>query len=338
MDQNDALTRIRLVYPALRNSQVYVLGNREGAADLPEVDASICTLWITPYYALYHHGAARRFYLVQDFEPAFYKAGSASALVESTYRMGLYGIANTISLKKMYESEYGGKAMYFTPCVDEHIFFPSKLRKQRNAQGPWLVFIYGRPGHPRNSFELLGAAMRELKRSLDSRVRIVSAGSNWKPDDHGLDGIVENLGTLSFQDSGRLYREADVGVVMMLTRHPSYIPLELMASGCLVVTNLNAWTTWLLKDGENCLLTSTTATSVAQTVRRGLLDASLRERVSDNALAMIRSDYLDWARQMENVYDYLCDPEGYLQAEQRAHDSSDVATEGHRVSRQASTS
>jgi O-antigen biosynthesis protein len=337
MDRNDALDRIRLIYPGLLSSQLYVLRNKEEAAYLPEVDASICTLWITPYYALYHCGAARRFYLIQDFEPAFYKAGSASALVESTYRMGLYGIANTISLKKMYESEYGGKAMHFTPCVDEHIFFPSKLRKQRNPQGPWLVFIYGRPGHPRNSFELLGAAMKELKRSFGSRVRIVSAGSNWKPADYGLDGIVENLGTLSFEDSGRLYREADLGVVMMLTRHPSYIPLELMASGCLVVTNLNAWTTWLLKDGENCLLTSATATSIAETVRRGLLDASLRERITNSALAMIRSGYLDWSRQMENVYDYLCDPEAYLQTEQPADNSSDAATtELHTLGLQAS--
>ncbi len=311
-DREQTAARIRRLYPDLRDSDVFILPTRDAAAGLPAVDASICTLWITPYYALHHTAAARRFYLIQDFEPAFYKAGSASAVVESTYRMGLYGIANTISLKETYEKEYGGKAMYFTPCVDSHVFHPSEDRSRRNPLGPWVVFFYGRPGHARNCFELLGAAMKRLKQSLGERVRIVSAGSEWDPAAYGLQGIVENLGILAFEDTARLYRECDVGVVMMLTRHPSYIPLELMASGCLVVTNWNSWTSWLLKDRGNCLLTCATAAAIAETVRVGLLDASLREEVTAAALKSIRAQYLDWTSQMERVYEYLCDPEAYI--------------------------
>jgi O-antigen biosynthesis protein len=312
-EREQAAARIRLLYPDLRDSDVFILSHGNAAAALPAVDASICTLWTTPYYAVHHTAVARRFYLIQDFEPAFYKAGSASAVVESTYRMGLYGIANTISLKKTYENEYGGKAIHFTPCVDDKVFYPSDDRSRRNPLGPWVVFFYGRPGHARNCFELLSAAMKQLKQWLGERVRIVSAGSEWNPVDYGLHGIVENLGTLAFEDSARLYRECDIGVVMMLTRHPSYIPLELMASGCLVVSNLNSWTSWLLKDRENCLLTCATAVSVAETVRMGLLDTRLRQKLTETALELIRAQYLDWPSQMDNVYSYLCDPEGCLE-------------------------
>ncbi len=320
-DQRTMAARIRLVYPGLQDSDVFVMQRAEDFADLPLADASICTLWTTAYFALHHKAVARRFYLIQDFEPAFYRAGSASAIVESTYRMGLYGIANTSSIRRIYETEYGGKAIHFNPFINEAVFYPSEFRDRRNPEGPWLVFFYGRPVHRRNSFELLSAAMKRLKQSLRNRVRIVSAGGEWEPSEYGLQGIVENLGNLSYEDCARLYRETDVGVVMMLTRHPSYVPLELMACGSLVVTNLNAWTSWLLEDGENCLLTCATATAIAETVERGLLDTALRQRITSNALARIRSNYLNGASQMEEVYSFLCDPEACLAANRASRDS-----------------
>ncbi len=96
---------------------------------------------------------------------------------------------------------------------------------------------------------------------------------------------------------------------MMLTRHPSYIPLELMACGCVPVTNVNTWTSWLLKDGENCLLAPATASGIAGTVERALLDAPLREKIRATALGMVRSEYLDWSTEAEHIFEYLQDPE-----------------------------
>ncbi|SRR5579884_1102616 len=307
--------RIRMVCQEVNDADVFHLNALVEAATLPATDAGICTFWTTAYYALHHRRADRYFYLIQDHEPSFYKAGSASAAVETTYRMGLYGIANTISLKKVYETEFGGKAIHFTPCVNDAVFYPAKLRQYRSPNGPWVVFLYGRPGHSRNSFELLSTAMKQLKGRLGKRVRIVSAGSEWEPAEYGLQGIIENLGLLSYEETAQLYRESDVGAVMMLTRHPSYIPLELMASGCLVVTNINSWTSWLLKDNENCLLSKGTASAISETVHRGLVDAELRQKLTSNALEMIRTKYLNWRPQMEKIYEYLCDPESVYASE-----------------------
>lgn len=336
----DAMTsRIRMVYSGLQDGHVFILNEVHGAAELPEMDASICTLWTTAYYAIHHRRTGRRFYFIQDFEPAFYRAGSGSALVESTYRMGLYGIANTVSLKHMYESEYGGKAIYFKPCINDAVFYVTEPGNRLDAQRPLQVFCYGRPHHPRNAFELVNEAMQHLKNKLGNRVRIVSAGEEWKPSEYGLQGVVENLGILTYEDTARLYRESDVGVVMMLTRHPSYIPLELMASGCLVVSNKNSWTSWLLKDGENCLLAPTTASALAETIERGLLDGELRETITANALSIVRSQYLDWTSQMQLVYEYLCNPEGYLsgnvnesERQLKHHNWSELSDSGERVS------
>jgi glycosyltransferase involved in cell wall biosynthesis/SAM-dependent methyltransferase len=311
-DRDAMLGRLRAIYPQLEDSNLFILENQAQTAELPSVDASICTLWTTTYFAAHHRRPARRFYLIQDFEPAFYRAGSASAVVESTYHMGLYGIANTISLKKTYESQYGGKAAYFKPCVDVSLFYPPSARHSRNPDRPFKVFLYGRPGQPRNAFELIIAAMRLVKKALGDHVHIYSAGSDWSVADYSLQGIIENLGLLSYEDTARLYRESDLGVVMMLTRHPSYIPFELMASGCLVVTNVNPFTSWLLKDGVNCLLSRTTPSSIAENVKRGLLDEALRAQITQTALSLIRSEYSNWQAQMDDIYAYLCDPDSYL--------------------------
>ena len=52
----------------------------------------------------------------------------------------------------------------------------------------------------------------------------------------------------------------------MMTSHPSYLPMELMACGAVVVTNRNPRTAWLLRDGENALLAETTPSAVAARV------------------------------------------------------------------------
>ncbi len=312
VDHNTMAKRIRQVYPDLQSENLFVLETTPRAADLPPVDASICTLWTTAYYAIHHENATRRFYLIQDYEPAFYRAGSASALAESTYRMGLYGIANTVSLRKMYESEYGGKAVHFTQSIADSVFYPAEDKPASISSRPLQVVCYGRPDNARNAFEILKKAMRLLKQRLGDRVRIVSAGEPWTPSEFGLQGIVENLGVLSYEDSARLYRESDVGVVMMLTRHPSYIPLEMMASGCVTVTNINSWTSWLLKDGENCLLAHSTAASLADTVERALVDSELRDKIRSSAREFVHSSFLDWSAQAGKIYDYLCDPEAII--------------------------
>jgi glycosyltransferase involved in cell wall biosynthesis len=94
----------------------------------------------------------------------------------------------------------------------------------------------------------------------------------------------------------------------MFTRHPSYLPFEFMATGCLVVTNANHWNRWLLKDGVNCLLARPTAACLAAAIEKGLTDPALRSTITRYAAEDIRRNYSDWSREMEHVYEFVCDP------------------------------
>ena len=148
-----------------------------------------------------------------------------------------------------------------------------------------------------------------MKSHLGKNVSILCAGSEWNPADYALDNVVENLGLLTYRQTADLYRSCHAGAVLMLTRHPSYIPLELMASGALVITNRNHWTEWLLHDRENCLLSHTTATCLAETIEEGLTDHALRQRITASAGAMVRERYSKWEDEIARIYEFLCDPQ-----------------------------
>ncbi len=306
----DYAARVRAAFPALSESHIVVRQAKGDLASLPASDACMATHWTTAYAALRDNQTKRKCYLIQDFEPLFFPAGSISAQVEATYRFGFYGIANTHTLQRIYCQEYDGQGTCFQPCVDTDLFHPASDRNPPHSGQPQTVFFYGRPDNPRNGFELGITALRKLKQHLGARVRIVAAGQRWAPADYGLAGIVENLGLLSYQETAELYRDCDVGLAMMFTRHPSYLPLEFMASGCLVVSNPNSATAWLLRDRENCLLALPSASCLADALAQALQDHELRRRVTANALAMIRGEYADWDAQAEHVYEYMCNPEG----------------------------
>jgi glycosyltransferase involved in cell wall biosynthesis/SAM-dependent methyltransferase len=308
--------RIRAVYAACKDTDVFILSSPKDVSSLPSADAGIITLWTTAYFGLRYQRCRRMFYFIQDYEPAFYRAGAANALAQATYRFGFYGITNTISLRLTYEAEYNGKGFHFNPCVDTAVFHPPD--RELPTRRRWQVFCYARPHHPRNAFDLVSAAMRQLKARLGEAVSIVTAGADFDVAAQGLAGIVENRGVLSYEQTAELYRASDAGVALMFSRHPSYIPLELMASGCLVVTNRNHWTEWLLQHEHNCLLTEPSATCLAETIERGLRDEALRRAITSNALALVRNDYSDWHSEIACVYDYICDPDDSLSANRAA--------------------
>ncbi len=296
---------ITKAYPQLQHEEICILHSEQELSKVKNADASICTLWTTAYHSLKFNNVRRKFYFIQDYEPLFYPAGSISALVEETYRFGFYGIANTSSLRDIYQQYYGGKATYFIPAVNTSLFKNSLPKEQ---QKPFTVFFYARPGHPRNGFELGIAALRKLKSEMGDTVRIVTAGSNWEPENYGLTGIIENLGLLNYTDTAELYRKCDLGLVMMFTRHPSYLPFELMACGCLVVTNFNPATTWFLHDKENCLLSPASVSSLCATMKEGLTDLDQRMGITIQASNEIAQKYSDWDREIEKVYSYMCNP------------------------------
>jgi glycosyltransferase involved in cell wall biosynthesis len=297
----------RLIYEAqpenLRDIDVATIRDFDQLSSLPASDVGICTLWSTAFFLLRENRLKRKFYFLQDDETRFYPAGTLSGLVEASYRFGFIGLSNTPAPARMYREEYQGQAISFYPSIDSAIFYPAK---EPLAVAPYRIFWYARPGHPRNGFELCAQMFRKLKAVMGDSVDIIAAGDEWEPSLYALQGIVRNLGRLSYRGTADLYRTCHLGVVMMFTRHPSYIPFELMACGCPVVTNDNSQTRWFFKPGENCCIGETSPSSLAATIKEALNNPDLRNRLAGNGLKLIRDQYSNWDSEFTNLYTTMC--------------------------------
>ena len=294
-------------FPGLTSAPIFIAESDAQLAHVPPADAAIATLWTTAYQVAVHPGASRRFYLVQDFEPMFYPAGTIYALAEESYRLGLYGICNTENLARIYRS-YGGTATHFTPAVDGAVFH-AHHRLRRSPEAPVTLFVYARPGHWRNCWELAEAALHELKDRMGDRIRIVAAGS-WAPvESHDRLPAIASLGLLDYAETGDLYRSCDMGLALTVSEHPSYLPLELMACGASVVCLDNPAGGWLLRDGVNCLLAPRTVDGLVDRLEAMTVNPPLRRRLAGQALKDIAEFHSDWDVALSGIYDFLTNPE-----------------------------
>ena len=291
--------RVAEAFPDLAADEVVVLGARQPP---PPSDAAIATHWPSAYLLLRDRGAARKLYFVQDYEPLFYPAGTEYALAEATYRLGLPAIVNTPGLAEIYRREYGGNAFAFVPAVDAAIFHPPAAP----PQGPFRAFLYGRPRNERNALELGLAGLAELRRRRGGEVDLVVAGD---APPRGLAGRfpgIRFLGRLPYRETGDLYRSCHAGVALMLTRHPSYPPLELMACGAVPVVNVNTANGWLFRDGENALVCEPSATALADGLERLLRDGDLRRRLAAEGARTISQ--WRWDAQVDAAAAFLARP------------------------------
>jgi len=297
-------------FPSLAGAEIHFYdGSLEGGGlqDVPESDVSVATLWVTAYAVAKAPRTRRKLYLVQDFEPMFYPASTLYALTEETYKLGLYALCNTENMARISREDYGAKARAFTPAVLPSVFH-ARGRVARGPDEPRTVFVYARPGHWRNCWELASLALEELKDRLGDRVRIVTAGA-WASG-AARPGTLRSLGLLDYRATGDLYRTCDVGLVLTVSKHPSYLPLELMACGVPVVAFDNPWGHWILRHGENSLLAQRTVPGLVGALERMVTDDELRERLSATALTDIASHHSEWDQAFSGIYDYLGDPEG----------------------------
>lgn len=295
---------IARAFPSLADSEAIILDSIEAIQSIPASDYSVATLWTTAYVLLGVENTGLKFYMIQDFEPAFYPAGSTYAQAELSYRFGFYGICNTKTLKLIYERDYGGTAVELCPSIDRTIFFPAEKTSATQKR----LFYYARPGTPRNGFELAAAALTRLKQRLGDDVDIVCAGTGWDPAEFGLADVVRSVGMLPYEETGNLYRSCHVGFVMMMTKHPSYLPFELMACGATVVTNYNDANTWLLKDGENCLLSPPAASCLADTLAYALHNHDALAGLRARAIDSLSEAVLDWDTSLERVAEFVMSP------------------------------
>lgn len=286
--------------------QVFFYPN-QGSEEAPAADVCVASSWPSAYLVTRLHNTRAKFYMIQDYEPLFYEAGTRFGLADATYRLGLLRLVNSPGLLDWIQKLHGEGGTAFVPSVDASLYYPDNAELKDR---PYVkIFFYGRPNNARNGFILGIEALKRLKQRYGERVRIVAAGEDWDPRTYGAGGLIENLGRLTTaREVAQLYRSCDVGLVFMFTPHPSYQPLEFMASGCAVVTNENSANQWLLRHEENALLCEPTLEAVVQALGRLVEDDALRRRLREVGLKSVAQK--NW----DDTIDEACRCAGLLRA------------------------
>ena len=187
-------------------------------------------------------------YLIQDFEPILHEGSTFQARALETYGFEHIPVINTKLLLDHLSREAAGqyaaptfldRALWFEPALDRKYFFHDGGKNFR--AGKKTLLFYARPTVARrNLFEMGVVALREAVASKvinASEWDIWAIGENIPTVDLGCGVFLNPLPWMGFEGYAKCIREADLMLSLMLSPHPSYPPIEMAASGNLIVTN-----------------------------------------------------------------------------------------------------
>ncbi len=300
-------------------SKVYIYGGNEGTAtkdlrdfvqkyygvDLkhneiyPSVkmmdysDAVIATSWITAYVVNNFDNAVSKFYFVQDFEPFFFAVGSNYYLAENTYKMGFRGITAGDWLKDKLRDEYKMETESFWFAYDKDLYKPYERKDNKNR-----IFFYARPYTERRAFEIGVLAFEVLAKRMPD-VEILFMGQ--KLDDYKFAFNYVDKGIVDIRNLAEEYSQCDMCLVLSST-NLSLLPMEVMASNSVVVSNYGANNEWLLNE-DNAILVECDPIKIADKLEYYLKNKEELAKYRENSKKYISN--ITWENELKKVSDFI---------------------------------
>jgi O-antigen biosynthesis protein len=279
-------------YPILDANFVWI----KDGGDIPtKHDAIFATGWETAYPA-FSVNANRKFYFVQDFEPAFYPVGSESILAENTYHFGYYGITAGGWLAKKLKQDYNMQTASFDFSAD------TRLYKRTNNSARRDIFFYARPVTSRRAFEL-GISTLEIFSKENPNVVIHMAG--WDVRDYELPFKYIDHGIMKVRDLAPLYNKCCAALVLSLT-NMSLLPLELLACGTIPVVN-DAPNNRLVSNNKHIVFTPPSPISLARELGKIIDD---KNQINNSHMAALSMEKASWDKSGEQFIQAFIDGMG----------------------------
>jgi ubiquinone/menaquinone biosynthesis C-methylase UbiE/glycosyltransferase involved in cell wall biosynthesis len=257
--------------------EVAYVFDRSNPLSVSPHDVFIATSWWTAHVA--HHAVRelkqeRFIYLVQEYEPLFYPAGSFYALATQSYTFPHLAIFSTELLRDYFQSNKLGvffeNAQGLDPVVLQNAanrFEVSEAAMRGRTRKRLLFYARPDPAHTaRNVFELGTLALRQAIQAGYFQSHVwefhgLGAVGNYRdvPLDKRTDLIM--LPKVSLQDFVKVLPTYDLGLTLMLSPHPSLMPMDMAAAGLVTVTN-----TFATKTRERMSAISSNIIAVAPTL------------------------------------------------------------------------
>jgi hypothetical protein len=267
----------------------------------------IVTAWWTAYAIREVEKTNQVFYLIQDFEPGFYPWSYRYVMALESYGFDYARIYNTGILYDFFQGQgllTGGEQIAFEPGIDKGLFYPGDKDSWKRT-GKATLLLYGRPEVTRNLFELAVLGLErffEKYPAYEEKIgEIISVGEK-----HGSITVggfkIESLGKLSMDGWARLARDSDIGISLMCSPHPSYPPLEMVASGMVVITS-RIYNKDMSRICENFLAAEMNVEDLAEVIRESI------DRLDDQSLVRKNAELFlaerDWDGNLKEVIDFI---------------------------------
>lgn len=182
------------------------------------------------------------YYLIQDYEPGFYKWSSRYVMANSTYksRFKTKAVFNTKILHDFFfDKGYSfHQQSFFDPPLNKVLMSGALLASSKVRKKPFKVLVYGRPSVSRNCFEICIESLQKFVwRYKNIEWEFYSVGEKHPDIELGNSCKLISLGKLSLNRYQEMLKNSSIGLSLMLSPHPSYPPIEMALYGLEVVTN-----------------------------------------------------------------------------------------------------
>jgi hypothetical protein len=255
-------------------------------------------------------GSERFFFVVQEYEPFFHPMGSLAALTRSAYDLPHAALFSSETLRDYFrtnrigvyaEGEDAGERLSLT--FQNALTSIAPPSTEEMAATPPRLLFYARPERhaARNMYELGHLALAQLiaEGGLPEEWELYGIGSLESGSiELGHGRGLRLIARQSQEEYAKVLRSCSVGLSLMLTPHPSLVPLEMAAAGLVTVTNSFATKTAarLGELSENLVAAAPTVAGVKQ----GLLEA-IGHR--EDYEARLRGARVNWARDWSESLD-----------------------------------
>ena len=275
--------------------------------DFLETELFITTSWWTTAATLAGIPARLIIYLLQEDERMFYPFGDDRLRCETILRNR--DIRFVINSRLLFDHLVSAglphlqeRGWWFEPAFPAQVFHPRMAGKNSKRK----FIFYARPNNLRNLFylgiEVIEAAIEQ--RILDPEEwEIILAGKDIPDIVFGDGRVPAKHENLSWSDYAELAGSIDLGLCLMYTPHPSYPPLDLVASGAVVVTNRFANKQDLNHYSPNLICADLERDALVVAIRQGValaMDPLAREENSQN-----HGLCTDWNRSLAEILQHL---------------------------------
>lgn len=243
--------------------------------DCFEGERFITTSWWTTAATLGSVPSRQISYLLQEDERMFYPFGDEHLLCARV--LANKDIRFVVNTRLLFDhlvasglTNVADKGLWFEPAFPRDVYFP----RPRAAGAKRKLLFYARPHNLRNLFyfglEILEAAF--ARGIIDLRQWDVVLVGKDIPKIRLDDGryTPERLENLDWPAYAELAGQTDLALCLMYTPHPSYPPLDMAASGAVVVTNTYGLKQDLSGYSKNILCGDLTLESMLETLARAI--------------------------------------------------------------------